>query len=212
MAQTCGFCEHEIGDVPKLELYCHHFFHTNCFLVNMGEQCPVCDEPFLNEEEEEAQNNNDTASVQSNTSEASATRVLNLYNTNRTFRRDIKTYAHAFSSISKPKRELQKLIATKKAELQEPYALIKAQYEGLYNTKKEQILQSEPYKAYRRADIRMQRLYSNLGTKYRVYSHHFHTLQTLRGLKRLRGPSRWRYHRRPNSLIRRALRLRLPWY
>lgn len=218
MAQTCGFCEQEIGDVPKIELLCHHFFHTNCFLVNFGDQCAVCDRPFLQDGEwQEVEAEADNQSINSNhseTSAAGAARILNLYNTNRHFRRDIKTYAHAVSSMSKPKRELQKLIALKKAELAEPYALIRAQYEGLYNTKKEQLVQSEPYKAYKRADARSQRLYSNLGTKYRVYKHHFYALQDLPGLKRLRRPNewRWRYYSRPSSLIRRALRLRLPWW
>jgi hypothetical protein len=214
MAQTCGFCEHEIGDVPKLELLCHHFFHTNCFLVNFGDHCAVCNTPFLQDGAVEEEDHEDTISLESDhseeTTEAAATRILNLYTTSRHFRRDIKTYTHAASSVSRPRRELQKLISLKKAELAEPYALIKAQYEGLYNTKKEQIIQSDPYKSYKRADARAQRLYVNLGTKYRVYSYHFHTLQTLPGLKRLR--SRWRYYSRPTSLIRRALRLRLPYW
>ena len=218
MAQTCGFCEQEIGQVPKIELFCHHFFHTNCFLLNMGDQCAVCHEPFFEnenglEEEGEIEDHDDIESIGSHVSAATAAaRVLNLFNTNRNFRRDIKTYVQASSSVSRPRRELHKLIAVKKAELAQPYALIKAHYEGLYNTKKDEIVQSDPYKAYKRADARTQRLYTNLGTKYRVYSYHFAALQALPGLKRLRRPCRWRYYSRPTSLIRRALRLRLPWW
>jgi hypothetical protein len=219
MAQTCSFCQQEIGQVPKLERLCHHFFHTTCFFVNMGDQCIVCEQPFLQDGAFQVEDQEDTLTVESNhseeteeTDEAAATRVLNLYNTNRHFRRDIKTYVQAASSVSRPRRELHKLIALKKTELSEPYALIKAQYEGLYNTKKDELVQSEPYKAYKRADARTQRLYTNLGTKYRLYSYHFAALQTIPGLKRLRRSNRWRYYSRPISLIRRALRLRLPWW
>ncbi len=212
MAQRCGFCEGEIGEVPKLELLCHHFFHTNCFLVNMGDQCPVCEEPFLSEEQQEEEED-EAASVDSNaTTGAVGTRVLNLYNTNAAFRKDIKTYQKALSSISKPKKELQKLIKTKKAELAPTYALIKAQYEGLYNTKKDEITSAECYKGYKAADARARRLYASLGTKYRVYSYHFHALQTFPGLRRLRSPGRWRYYNRPTTLIRRGLRLRLSYW
>lgn len=216
MAQTCGFCENEIGDVPKIELLCHHFFHTNCFLVNFGDHCAVCNEPYLQDGEglEEEEGEQDAMSVGSHASNATTgatgTRVLTLYNTNRAFRRDIKTYIEAARSISKPRKELQKLLGLKKAELAQPYALIKAQCEGLYNTKKEEIVQSEPYKSYKRADARSQRLYTQLGTKYRVYSYHFPALNALPGLKRLHRPNRWRYYYRPSTLIRRALRLRLP--
>jgi hypothetical protein len=216
MAETCGYCHEELGERPRMELLCHHIFHTHCVLneLHMDDdlRCASCQE-FLYPNEVE-----DNQSVASNHSDASvtqeSTRVLNLYTTNRTFRRDIKTYAHAISSMNKPKTDLQKLIALKKAELAQPYALIKAHYEGLYNTKKDELVQSEAYKSYKRADARSKRLYINLETKYRINKNHFPTLQTIAGLKRLRYTSRWRwrYYTRPSSLIRRALRLRLPYW
>jgi hypothetical protein len=178
----------------------------------MGDQCAVCEEPFLHDGDgQEEDEQDDAASVATHsTTGAAGTRILNLYNTNRTFRRDIKTYAHACSSIHRHKVELQKLLAMKKAELAQPYALMKAQYEGLYNTKKEEVVASDAYKNYRKADARTQRLYTNLGTKYRVFSYHFLALQTIPGLKRLRRRYSWGYYSRPSSLIRRALGLRLP--
>lgn len=217
MAETCGYCQEEFGERPRVELLCHHFFHTQCMLDRLhlddDLQCSHCHE-FIYPNEA----NGDNESVHSDHSNASNSaagdRILNLYNTNRVFRRDIKTYAHALSSISKPKKELLKVIALKKAELAQPYALIKAQYEGLYNTKKDDIIQSEAYKAYRKADAKERRIYTSLQTKYRINKNHFPTLQTIPGLKRLRVTSRWRwrYYNRPSSLIRRALRLRLPWW
>jgi hypothetical protein len=215
MAHICGFCEHEIGEGPKIELLCHHFFHTNCFLINMnmGDQCAVCEEPFLGggQGEEDEDVAEDAQSVQ-NTPQTDQTFILNLYNTNRHFRRDIKTYAHAVSSINRHKREVQKLLVEKKAEVAEPYALLKAQYEGLYNTKKEEVVNSDAYKNYKKFDTRAQRLYAGLRTKYGVYSYQFPAFRNTPGLKRLRGP-RHAYGRgsRPSSLIRRALRLRLSW-
>lgn len=214
---NCFHCYIQIQETDaKTEMPCHRFLHTRC-LIRMIQQrdfyhfdtCDACEAMFPNQDEEVE----DNESVHSNaTEQAQGERILNLYNTNRNFRRDIKTYAHAFSAVSKPRRELKAIITSKKAELKEPYALIKAQYEGLYNTKKEEILQSEPYKAYRKADTRARRLYTNLGTKYNVFSYHFNALRGLPGLRRLHGPSRWRYYNRPTSLIRRGLRLRLNWY
>lgn len=229
MADLCSICEEILGERPRTELLCHHFFHTECVLTNIANghpdqmdllRCVTCQEAIFNAVEDQEEEEDNTSVVSNNSSNhsyatgAAATRVLNLYNANRNFRRDIKTYAHAVSSMSKPRRELQKLIALKKAELAQPYALIKAQYEGLYNTKKDELAQSESYKTYRRTDARAQRLYTNLGTKYRINKNHFAVLQTLPGLKRLRSTCRWRwrYYNRPSALIRRALRLRLPWW
>jgi hypothetical protein len=208
MAHICGICEHEIGEVPKIQLLCHHFFHTNCFLLSQGETCAVCEEPLL-EEEGEDEEADDAQSVQ-NTPQTDQPFILNLYNTNRHFRRDIKTYAHAVSSINRHKREVQKLLAEKKAEVAEPYALLKAQYEGLYNTKKEEVVNSDAYKNYKKFDTRARRLYAGLETKYGVYSYQFPAFRNTPGLKRLRGP-RHAYGggSRPSSLIRCALRLRL---
>jgi hypothetical protein len=216
MAETCGYCEEEFGERPRIQLHCHHIFHTDCVLNRLhlddDLRCSHCQEFIYPNEANE--DNQSVDSNYSNVSGAAANRVLHLYNTNRVFRRDIKTYVHAVSSMSKPKRDLQKIISLKKAELAQPYALIKAQYEGLYNTKKDEIIQSEPYKAYRKADTKERRLYTNLQTKYRVNKQHFPTLQTIPGLKRLHSVNRWRwrYYNRPSSLIRRALRLRLPWW
>lgn len=214
MAHICGICEHEIGEVPKIELLCHHFFHTNCFLLSQGETCAVCEEPLLEEEggEGEDEEADDAQSVQ-NTPQTDQPFILNLYNTNRHFRRDIKTYAHAVCSINRHKREVQKLLAEKKAEVAEPYALLKAQYEGLYNTKKEEVVNSDAYKNYKKFDTRARRLYAGLETKYGVYSYQFPAFRNTPGLKRLRGP-RHAYGggSRPSSLIRRALRLRLNYW
>jgi len=213
MAHICGICEHEIGEVPKIELLCHHFFHTNCFLLSQGETCAVCEEPLLEEEaeaEEGADEEADDAQSVQSTPQTDQTFILNLYNTNRHFRRDIKTYAHAVSSINRHKREVQKLLAEKKAEVATPYALLKAQYEGLYNTKKEEVVNSDAYKNYKRFDTRARRLYAGLRTKYGVYSYQFPAFRNTPGLKRLRGP-RHAYGggSRPSSLISCALRLRL---
>ena len=214
MAQTCGFCEQEIGDVPKIELMCHHFFHTNCFLVNFGDQCAVCAEPFVQEaqeEEEEVEEQEEADAVSVHSTHSGYTRIQNLYQTNATFRRDIKTYMHACRSVSKPQKEFKALLAVKKAELTPTYTLMKAQVEGLYNVKKDEVMNSEQYKAYKRADGRMTRYYSNLQRKYNIRNYQLSGLHHIPGLKRLQRSYR-RYWNSPARLIRRALRLRLPYW
>ncbi len=230
MEGNCSACEHPLQGRPITQLLCQHSYHTQCLFTNLAVSknvwdfvCVTCHERLLpdfvyehqdmEEEEDGEEEQEETGTVATNeTTGAAGTRVINLYNTNRVFRRDIKTYAHAFSSISRPKREFKALIKEKRTELNEPYALMKAQYEGLYNVRKQQLLESEAYKNYKRADARMRRLYTSLGQKYRVYSYHFHALSQFPGLKRLKGPSRWRYYDRPNRLIHRGLRLRLPYW
>lgn len=216
MAQTCGFCQQEIGETPKIELLCHHFFHTNCFLVNFGDQCAVCEQPFLPQEHQEDheeinEDHEEQASVHSDDSNLGYTRIRTLYDTNPRFRRDIKTYMHAQRSMNKPRKEFQALLATKKAELVAPYTLIKAQVEGLYSVKKDDIMNSEQYKAYKRADGRVTRYYSNLQRNYNIRSYQFTGLHHIPGLKRLQKPAH-RYWSTPARLVRRALRLRLSYW
>lgn len=214
MADLCGLCEEAFGERPQTQLVCTHRFHTDCMFARIAAEetlatlhCTTCENPMFPGEEGEEEEEEDAESVHTEeTIGARRTRVLTLYNTNRTFRRDMKTYVHAISSMSKPRNEFQALLRRTKAELKEPYALIKARYEGLYNTRKDQLIHSAEYIAYKKAFQRTQRLFSNLRTNYRVFSYHLPALTTVPGLKRLRG----RFGPRPFRLIQRALRLRLP--
>ena len=214
MAETCAYCLTNVdGTEPRAELLCHHFCHTQCFLANFGEICPTCEAPlFPNEDQEEDEGPlvDDAASVQSNTYENEQTRVETLFTTNEHFRKDLQKYMKAQRGLAKPKQAFRKLLAAKKEELKPLYTQIKAQYEGHYNLKKTELTSSPEYKAYRSAEAKMDRYWSLLREKYEIRSSSLHTLQQKRGFKTIRRPRYW--GRCSSWLIRRAIRLRLPWY
>ena len=162
--------------------------------------CSACEALVFEPQEDETVYTQATA-----TSET--TRLENLYETNRNFRRIIKTYMHAQRSVAKPFAAFRKVIATKKAEVAEQFAQIKAQYEGLANVKKDEIQATPEYKAYLKAVSRQRALYQSMLRNYNLHRGFYTVLQNKQGLRRLCAP-RYRYTA-PQWLIRRALHLRL---
>lgn len=205
MADTCALCDTELADTPLTELNCHHTFHTTCLLntirgVHFTEwrllQCSVCEEYIFEIE--------DHQSVSTDSGGAD-----HLYNTNPNFRKDIKYYMHVKRALNKPHRNFKKLLAVKKAEVQDAYTLMKAQYEGIYNTKKDELTQSEEYRLYSKAQKKYLHTYASLRRKYNVTRAMLYSLRTRPGLKSI-SSHRWYYSFvRPGYMIRKALHLRL---
>jgi hypothetical protein len=215
MEGNCSVCEELLEGRPTTQLLCGHQYHTQCFLTNlavaetMGDvHCVTCHVGLLpdfedeEEEEEEQEENNDAG-----TYAAEEERLLNLYDTNETFRKDIKKYVLALRGAAKPRTAFRKLAATKKAELAPTWTLIKAQYEGLYNVKKDELLQSQEYKAFRSSDARITRLFTNLRQRYELTGWGIRALRVKPGCKSIHRHYRWRDS--PRYIMRRALRLRL---
>lgn len=224
MEGNCSACEHPLQERPTTQLLCGHSYHTQCFLTNLAVaeniwdvHCVTCHGGLLpdfehehqdveeEEEEEEQEDNNDAG-----TYAAEEERLLNLYDTNETFRKDIKKYVVALRGAAKPRTAFRKLAATKKAELAPVWAQIKAQHEGLYNVKKDELLQSQEYKTFRSADARINRLYSFLRQRYNVTGWGLRCLRTKPGCRSIRRHLSWRNS--PRYIVRRTLRLRLPYY
>ncbi len=231
MDDTCTFCHHEFQNFPCIELSCHHRFHTHCFLGNLAViatanpdhllflPCRTCEEPVFAQQEEvdvDQPFENEEEQVQDNqsvhntdASVAEETRINSLWTTNTQFRQDIQNYIKATRCVAKPRREFQALVKTKKDEVAPTYALIKAQYEGLYNVKKDELMSSTQYKTYRSADMKQIRYWYLLQQKYNLNSLSLIYLRSKRGCKTIHRPFFWRS--KPKYLIRRALRIRFPW-
>jgi hypothetical protein len=117
---------------------------------------------------------------------------------------------HLKRQMNKPFSEFKNLVATKKAEVANTYALMKAQYEGLYNTKKDEIMESEQYKMYTKAQKKYISSYSSLRRRYNLIGSSFSALSTKPGCRYIHQPLYWRYRsKQPSYLIRHALHLRL---
>jgi len=222
MEGHCPVCEHPLQERPITQLLCGHSYHTQCFLTNlavaetMGDvHCVTCHTGLLpdfvheeqeQEQEEEQQDENDDEGTYA----AEEERLSNLYDTNETFRKDIKKYVIALRGAAKPRATFRKLAATKKTELAPTWAQIKAMYEGHYSTKKDELMQSAEYKAFRSSDSRINRLYSLLHQRYNVTGWGLRSLRTKPGCKSIRRYSPWRDS--PRYIVRRTLRLRLPYF
>lgn len=231
MELQCETCHLPLENQPSLQLLCGHRYHTQCFLHNLEvaianenahqAQCVGCQQYlfFVNEEhesddEEEEQiqygpENNQNLQHQQPLTERQ--RVHNLWDTNSEFKKDLKIYMKSQRDMARPLRAFQTVLMTKKRELNEIYMPMKLRLEGIYNTKKDELMNTEECKAYRRALARCQRYYNLVHTKYTLTNSAFSYLREKRGCKRLKR-YRYRWVTTPHWMIRRAIRFRFRYY
>jgi len=219
METVCILCEEPLEGQPQMELLCHHRYHTQCFLTNVATaihggqdnlQCVVCHQHLFEQEEEENIYEEDEQTENETAVDSERTRIFQLWDTNAEFRADIKKYQQALRRSSQSFKTFKELLREKKTELNTIYLPIKLHIEGLYSVHKEQIKQSQAHKDYSSALRKSVRYYTNLQQKYNMNSWSLSILREKRGCKRLQRP----YHRcrsRPSWLIRRAIRLYIPW-
>ncbi len=216
MEGNCSVCEHPLQGRPITQLLCGHSYHTQCFLTNLAVAeditdiiCVTCHVgllPDFEHEQEEQQEEEQEEEEDQNNNVAEEERLLNLYDTNETFRKDIKKYVMALRGAAKPRTAFRKLAATKKTELAPTWALIKAQYEGLYNVKKDELTQSAEYKEFRSADARITRLFTHLRQRYDLTGWGIRCVRVKPSCKSIRRHYHWRNS--PRYVLRRALRRR----
>jgi hypothetical protein len=200
MADLCSHCEHFLTpETPQTELLCHHKFHTTCLLdQNNGFVCELCEE-------------NDMYQPPALIPAAGREQILKLYDDDERFRKQLKAYVEATKECAKPRKALADLAKQKKLQVSVRYAQIRAELEALYETKKDEIISSEDYKAYKKASAKQQASYSKLRTNYGEYIYSLSHLREKPSLKSLR--SIWQTNCwRPSTFIHRALRFRYRRY
>ena len=134
-------------------------------------------------------------------------RVRTLWDTNEQFRKDIKAFQKVKRELAQPHKAYKEFVAQKKAEVAPRWALLKAQYEGLYSTKEDEIRESEQYKTYKAAYTKVNAVLYRIRARHNVSGWDFYALRSIPGCKTLRY-SPWLIPR-PQGILRRALRLRL---
>ncbi len=229
MELECQSCQTPLAEEPTTQLLCGHLYHTRCFLHNLrvaiqGDlvheiHCVSCDQhvfpPLLQQEEEQEQifvpidETQTDEEVQQEQTERQ--RVHSLWDTNNDFRKDLQKFMKSTRDSSKPRIAFQKLLATKKRELKEIYLPIQLRLEGIYNTKKDELMNSNECKDYRKASARSLRYYSLVREKYNLHGSSFRYLREKRGCKRLQKPFR-RWCLSPHWMIRRAIRFRTKYW
>jgi hypothetical protein len=158
----CWRC-HEplLQNQPQTELPCHHFLHTACFVniihFNILTNCAICDLVFNENQHDE------NLHIHGNAEISEETRIQNLYNTNTIFKDAAKKLVKQKSTTSSKRGKLQKLCKQKKNEVRNQLLVIKAQLEGITETKKAEIRNSQEYKEY----LKSQRTYTLLENKLR---------------------------------------------
>jgi hypothetical protein len=189
----CWRCDADIfDDEQQTQLLCHHRMHTACFLqiAHLDFNCPHCNEPI--------NPNGPAAQFQHHESDVEGARIRNLYETNEAFKTLAQKIAKKRSLASKSQTAYTKLIKTKKEEIRNQLLAIKAQLEGLTETKKTEIKESTIYKEYMSANRGYNLLLGKMRTEYNCSERKLgRALQEKQGFRRF-TPFRYsRFYRSP---------------
>jgi hypothetical protein len=192
----CWRCNEEMHeDQQKIQLLCQHSMHTNCFLqiVHLNYPCPHCNEPIN-------PNDVDHEEHQEHQEQTEESRIQTLYENDNAFQTLAKTIVKKRLIASRKEKELTRFIKMKKGEIRNQLLAIKAQLEGLTETKKREIRESNLYKEC----VSAKRGYSLLTGKLRE-TYECSERKMARALRNKPGFRRFtplRYHRyRRNNLF-----------
>ena len=199
---VCWRCNEPLLETqPQTELPCHHFLHTACLInivhYNAHNECMICNTIFYEHEDDFV------ADV------SEETRIQTLYNTDTKFKKAAKNLVKQKGLCGRNRTKVVNLIKQKKNEIRNQLLLIKAQMEGLTNTKKQEIFNSQEYKDY----VKSQRTYTALENRLRrdyTCSPKLlqRALQEKTGFKRFNPRHRWRD--RSYYLFQRPWRFHIP--
>lgn len=189
----CWRCENPLlGEQQQTELLCHHRMHTACFLqiAHLDYNCPYCNEPI--------NPNGPAAQYEHHESDVEGARIRNLYETNARFKELAQKIAKKRRLVSQKQTAYLKFMKTKKEEIRNQLLVIKAQLEGLTETKKTEIKNSDAYKEYISATRGYTMLENKLRQQYNCSPRKFaRSLKEKPGFRRF-SPISWRQHRRSN--------------
>ena len=201
---NCWYCHQAFQENDtKMELLCHHFLHTNCFMRNQyyndGTRCGICDQrmnPFwLDFDTPDGTQNEHIA-------------INNLYDTNEAFKKVVHAAAKQRRILSGKERLYKKLVREKKDSIRQQLLAIKAQLEGITSLKINEIKEDRIYKDM----IKARRAYDTLRSSFRRdYNYDTRTvaaaLKTKRGLKNWKPYFSYRFCR--NNNLKRAFYFRI---
>lgn len=201
---NCWYCHQAFQENDtKMELLCHHFLHTNCFMRNQynndGTRCGICDQrmnPFwLDFDTPDGTQNEHIA-------------INNLYNTNQDFKKLVHTAAKQQRIVSAKERLYKKLVKEKKDSIRQQLLAIKAHLEGITSLKINEIKEDPIYKEMIKEKRRYELLLSSF---HRDYNYGNRTVMA--ALKTKRGLKTWkpcyRYHFRRSSNLKSAFYFRI---
>ena len=206
MTDVCNICEEALNNLPCTELLCHHKYHTQCFLTNVATgihnidmiQCVVCHMSLFPEEDEDEPIQQAEGAAYLGEAE-----IQTLFDTNEQFRQDLKIYVKTSEASSKPRRTFQRFLVVKKRELKEECNPLFQQLKTFYTAKKEQIVESNEFKEFKKTESKWRRSYKYVKQTYGVDSYNLQFLRSKPGMRRLHAPP-W-YLRSPMRIIKRSL-------
>lgn len=214
----CSFCNAQLQETDiQSETPCHLLFHTGCFVALMRntqwnhiDECQLCQELFREEEfEDENDDDENDYNVPNENEVTPRQRIQNLFEMNEDFRKKAKEVAKQRRLISKACSNVNRVNHTKKAEIRTQLLLLKAQLQGLVETKMGEVQESTEYKEFLKTKRRYTCLLNTLYRQYNCTEGNLrHYLNDKPGFRRFSGLRHWRHSR--YFLLNRVWRYRVP--
>ena len=166
---VCALCNQELLETqPKMQLHCFHVYHTNCMLTQVVndtiEFCAVCQSHIL--PELPVLNARQRTPVERNLSQIYQP-ILNTFDTNREFKKDLKDYLRLKRLCGQKKRAVIKTAKEKKQEIAGTVDSLKEQMRNILKVSRRQLMQAPSIKQFRGACFRKNLLKSKLEKKYK---------------------------------------------
>ena len=225
----CPYCDHlvEHDMDPIIEFPCWHRAHASCFfqllnnathsLAEQNHVCQMCEtsifEPVEEDEEEEEEIEEDQNEIvegpeqeevpSDNASLTYYERLRKRFDENKDMQKDVKAYIKAKQACSSKRKTLQKFTGEKKGEIKHSVESLREQLASLLRVQRKSIVQSQAYKSYNGAYLRVSMLRARIAKKYNIDMDSLRrAIQEKKGFRRWTRDFRWRDN--PSYILRRA--------
>lgn len=201
----CGICLEDLTDEPQVELLCHHFYHTECFLGRHNNNCLLCQQIREHEQRDlDVLAEEQLGQVRQEEENIESARVNQLFDTDEKLRVLLKNYKASCTELSKHRRPLTQLLQRKSEDLHGTVDTLLQQIKDAHRQKKQEVLNSQEYKTYHSKYARCCNFMNRLRRDYQIVPSSFRYLREKRGMKHLRRIS---WGSDAPRMVRRKLRI-----
>lgn len=170
---------------PRIELMCHHTFHTACFLSEIymhgGNYCSSCNEAVFTRETRE-----DAYEKDQQLRKVKQEKYLKKFQENQGAVEDLKLIKKQITKTKKTREFLNKYIRIQRTEHKEESEQLSKLLKDMVVKRKKKVITSEQYSKWKTEKIRLQRYINVFNQKYRNFQYH-----ELELIPELKLPSRW---------------------
>lgn len=176
---------------PRIELMCHHTFHTACFLSEIymngggGNYCKSCHQEIFTRETRQDAHDKDQQ-----IRKVKQEKYLKNFQETHEAVEDLKLIKKQMTKTKKTREPLNKYMRIQRTEHKEESEQLSKLLKDMVEKRKKNVMNSEQYAKWKTEKIRLQRYIYVFNQKYQNFQYH-----DLAVIPELKLPSRWKTRR-----------------